>query len=200
MNEPSTSEKPQPPRSGRRRFVLPALIAAAAAGLLALLAFGISRQTDSSSLDARVAAGQMPAAPGATVRLPVLGSSSTRDLDDYRGKVMVLNVFASWCTGCQAEAPMMAREQHVLARHDATIVGVSYEDNASSTSSFDRQYGVRYPVLRDPSGNLARALGAFYVPETFILNRQGRIVALNRYQITGSWLRGHLASLLNTRA
>lgn len=200
MNEPSATEPAAPRRSGRRRLVLPALVAAAAVGLLALLAFGVSKQIDSSSLDAQVAAGRTPTVPDTAVALPMLGSSMTRDLDDYRGKIVVLNFFASWCTGCRAEAALMVKEQRVLARHDATIiVGVTYEDDTGATSSFDRQYGVRYPVLRNPNGNLARALGVFYVPETFILDRQGRIVAVNRYQITGSWLRGHLASLLHAR-
>src|SRR5437899_518688 len=112
-----------------RRFVLPGLIAAAALALLALLTFGVSHQTDTSSIDAQVAHGKYPAAPDSHVSLPVLGRGTKATLADFRGKIVVLNVFASWCEPCQAEAPLLAAEQRKLARHGATLLGVTYLDN-----------------------------------------------------------------------
>src|SRR5215831_3095621 len=105
-----------------QRFILPGMIAVAAVALLALLAFGVSYQSDNSSIDSQVARGSFPLAPSSNMSLPMLGSSASRTLADYRGKVVVLNVFASWCVTCTSEAPVLASEQHILARHNATML------------------------------------------------------------------------------
>src|SRR5262249_25470706 len=157
--------------------------------LLALLTFGVSHQADTSSIDAQVAKGQFPLAPSEHVSLPVLGSSASRTLADYRGKVVVLNVFASWCQPCAGEAPLLAREQHALAKSGGTMVGITYLDNSSASEQFAHRYHITYPVLRDVSGNFVRSFGATGVPETFVINRAGRIQALQRFPVTQQWLR-----------
>jgi cytochrome c biogenesis protein CcmG/thiol:disulfide interchange protein DsbE len=184
-----------------RRFILPALIAVAAVALLALLTFGVSKQNDTSSIDAQVAQGKFPRAPDARHALPVLGSSrETRSLADFRGKVVVLNVFASWCDPCAAEAPLLAREQRVLAKRGATLLGVTYQDASTSSEQFTRRYHITYPVLRDVSGNFVHAFGTTGVPETFVINRQGRIQALQRFPVTAKWLHQTLSPILAQRA
>src|ERR1039458_9566556 len=119
-----------------RRFLIPGIAVAAAVGLLALLTFGVANQTLTSSIDAQVAHGTYPPAPNAHLALPLLGSSQSKSLASFRGKVVVMNVFASWCDPCRAEAPVLAREQHILAKHDATIVGVTYLDNSTDSEHF----------------------------------------------------------------
>src|SRR6201996_9024054 len=116
-----------------RRLLLPGLVTAAAVALLALLTFGVSKQNDTSSIDSQVQHGKFPAAPNAHQPLPILGKSGTATLADFRGKVVVLNVFASWCDPCQAEAPILAKEQSMLAKHNATLVGVTYEDLSTAS-------------------------------------------------------------------
>jgi cytochrome c biogenesis protein CcmG/thiol:disulfide interchange protein DsbE len=183
-----------------RRFILPGLIAVAAVALLALLTFGVSKQNDTSSIDSQVAHGTFPPAPDARHALPVLGSSESKSLADFRGKVVVLNVFASWCPPCAAEAPLLAKEQRVLARRGATLLGVTYEDASTSSEQFARRYHITYPVLRDVSGNLVRSFGTTGVPETFVINRQGRIQALQRAPVTSAWLDKTLTPILAEKA
>ncbi|HLY48729.1 MAG TPA: redoxin domain-containing protein [Solirubrobacteraceae bacterium] len=179
-----------------RRFLIPGVIVAAAIGVLALLAFGVSHQGTNTSIDNALSRGVKPASPNAHMALPVLGSSRSESLADFRGKVVVLNVFASWCTPCQAEAPILAREQQMLAKHNGTIIGVTYKDDTDAAEAFVRQEHISYPVLRDVTGNFVQPWGVDGVPETFIINRAGRIVALRRYQLAGNWLEQTVAPLL----
>lgn len=183
-----------------RRLVLPGLIVAAAAALLALLAFGVAGQGRNTSIDAALARGVRPAVPSAQMALPVLGSDSTRRIADLRGKVVVLNVFASWCDPCKAEAPILERAQQELIRHDGTVVGVTYLDNSSDSEQFVRQQHITYPVVRDISDSFVRSFGTTGVPETFVIDRHGRIAAARRYQLTGNWLARTLGQVLRQRS
>jgi cytochrome c biogenesis protein CcmG, thiol:disulfide interchange protein DsbE len=183
-----------------RRFVLPGLIALAAVGLLALLTFGVSHQTSTSSIDAQVAKGQFPVAPESTMALPLIGSGTSRSLADFKGKVVVLNVFASWCEPCASEAPLLSHEQRALVHKGATLVGVTYLDNSGASQQFMRRYHITYPVLRDVSGNFVRSFGTTGVPETFVINRAGRIQALQRFPVTNQWLTRTLDPILAQRS
>lgn len=184
-----------------RRLLVPGLITCAAVALLLILALGVAGQTTNSSIDAQVAKGHYPLAPGLHDALPVLGAGGGRkSLADLHGKVVLLNVFASWCQPCVAEAPLLERAQHLLRRHNGTVLGVTYLDNSVDSEAFMRQHHLSYPVIRDVSGNFVRGFGTTGVPETFVINRNGRVQALRRFQLTRQWLNQTLPKILGTPA
>ena len=166
-----------------KRYLGPALAAAVAAAAVALLVFGLGSQGASRSLDNAVDQGRRPLAPDRT--LPILGAPGSRALADFRGRVVVLNFWASWCTPCAAEAPMLEQAQRRLAANGAgTVLGVAYKDLISDSLGFVRDQHLTYPSLRDSDGQLAGAYGTDALPETFVLDRQSRVVAISRGQIT----------------
>jgi cytochrome c biogenesis protein CcmG/thiol:disulfide interchange protein DsbE len=165
-----------------KRTIGPALTAVVGAALLALFVFGLASQGDNRALDNAVAKGRRPSAPDRT--LPMLGGSATHSLADFRGHVVVLNFWASWCDPCRSEAPLLERAQRALSTQGGTVLGVTYKDASPDSLSFVHHFGLTYPSLRDVEGKLADAFGTKALPESFVLDREGRVVAINRGQIT----------------
>jgi cytochrome c biogenesis protein CcmG, thiol:disulfide interchange protein DsbE len=166
-----------------RRRLLPTLASLAGVCLIGLLLYGVSAQSPNRTLDEQLARGQHPLAPDATRTLPALGAGGRRALASLKGKVVLLNFWASWCEPCQIEAPMLEHAQATLARHGATVLGVTYQDASPDSEGFVRRYRLTYPNVRDTTGEFARSYGTRQVPESFIINRRGRIVAIARGEI-----------------
>jgi thiol-disulfide isomerase/thioredoxin len=108
--------------------------------------------------------------------LPVLGQSGKRiSLSDYAGRPLIVNFFASWCTPCQQETPLLAR--FYRAEHGrVALVGLDENDVAGSALSFTRGHGVTYPVGWDPQVIAASAYGVDALPQTFFLDASHHIV------------------------
>ncbi|MGI8800581.1 MAG: TlpA family protein disulfide reductase [Solirubrobacteraceae bacterium] len=165
-----------------KRVLGPALAAAVAAAAVALLVFGLGTQGASRALDNAVDRGQRPLAPDRN--LPILGAPGQTSLAAYRGRVVVLNFWASWCEPCITEAPLLEQAQRRLAAHGTgTVLGVTYKDLIDKSLGFVRSQRLTYPSLRDGDGQLAGAYGTDALPETFVLDRRSRVVAINRGQI-----------------
>ncbi len=171
-----------------RRRVLPLLVTLAGVALVALLIYGVSTQAASRTLDEALQRGEHPLAPDATRMLPRLSSPGSSSLASLRGEVVVLNFWASWCEPCQFEAPLLERAQARLAAHGGTVLGVTYKDLSSESEAFVHQYHITYPSLRDKDGSFASSYGTDQLPESFVINRQGRIVAIHRGEIEEGFL------------
>jgi cytochrome c biogenesis protein CcmG/thiol:disulfide interchange protein DsbE len=176
-----------------RRRALPILASLAGACLVGLLVYGVSARSASRTLDEQVARSQRPAAPETTHSLPTLGRRGEASLASFRGKVVVLNFWASWCAPCAVESPLLEHVQGSLARHDATVLGVTYLDASPDSLSFVQRYHLTYPNLRDNTGSFAHAYGTDRLPETFIIDRAGRVVAISRGEIEQSFLNRAMA-------
>ena len=175
------------------RQLVPILVSLTAACLVGLLVYGVSAQSANRTLDDRVADHLRPRAPEAGTLLPLLGRAGESSLAAYKGRVVVLNFWASWCQPCQAEAPLLQRAQAQLLRAGATVLGVTYEDASPDSLSFMRQYHITYPNLRDGGGGFVRAYGTTALPESFIVDRDGHIVAISRGEIGEPFVREALA-------
>jgi cytochrome c biogenesis protein CcmG/thiol:disulfide interchange protein DsbE len=152
-----------------RRLLLVAGIALAAGALAAGVLLASPRASESSA-EAKPAEKRKPAPEfdgewlvGPPVRMT-----------DVRGKPALINVWASWCVPCREEAPELARfDREMRAR--ARLVGIDFQDAKGDALAFIREFGWRFPNVRDPHGTLASRYGVAGLPTTYVIDPQGRI-------------------------
>jgi cytochrome c biogenesis protein CcmG/thiol:disulfide interchange protein DsbE len=124
--------------------------------------------------------------------LKAVGTGETIDLAKYRGKPVVVNFWATWCHPCWDEHPTLTAVSQTYG-DNVQFLGVVFQDDESKITSFLRERGWAYPTLVDERGKTAIAYGVGGVPETFFLNRQGKIVAKYVGPITPDELRNDIA-------
>lgn len=148
-----------------------ALAGVVAAAFVAALAFGLTR--DPRELP-RVSVGRP--VPAFTLEDLTGRRVATRTM---RGKPMVVNFWASWCIECRKEHPLLMRA-HVAWGDRVQFVGVVYQDSRANIVEFLTEQGEQpsstYPNLLDPGGRTAIDFGVYGVPETFFVDRRGRVV------------------------
>ena len=171
-----------------RRRALPIVVSLLGACLVALLIYGVSARSTNRTLDEQVARGHHPPAPDASQELSLLGADGRASLASFRGHVVVLNFWASWCQPCQVEAPLLEHAQTELQRHGSTVLGVTYLDASPDSQSFVKRYRLTYPNLRDTNGTFAHSYGTDQLPESFVIDRYGHIVAISRGEIDRTFL------------
>lgn len=97
-------------------------------------------------------------------------------LDDYRGQVVVLNFFASWCPPCRDEARDLEQTWRKVQNQGVQFVGIAYKDTSSKVRAFLDEFQTTYPCALDLRSRTARAYGVTGVPETFVVDAEGRLV------------------------
>jgi cytochrome c biogenesis protein CcmG/thiol:disulfide interchange protein DsbE len=170
----------------------------AAALLVGLLAYGVVSKRTDTTLDDAVAHGQRPTAP--TAALPKLTGGGSGSLADYKGKVVVLNVWASWCTPCREEVPLLQKTHDAIASKGGVVLGVDTQDATTNAVQFLRDRDATFPSLRDRDRSYGREFGVTGYPETFLIDRSGRVAAVRRFPVTQAWLDQQLPKLLAERA
>ena len=158
--------------------------------LAALLVYGLVQRGEDRSIDAAVRAGERPPAPDR--KLPRLAGAGSASLADYRGQVVFLNFWASWCPPCREEVPLLKRFQRKLGDR-GTVLGVTYKDDPKASRDFADDFGINYPSLRDSKLELAPQYGTRALPETFVIDGRGRLVAVARGQVSQEFLDNALA-------
>jgi cytochrome c biogenesis protein CcmG, thiol:disulfide interchange protein DsbE len=169
------------------------------AGAVLLLAvmiglFARSLAQDRTTVYALVKDGQTPTAP--ELSLPRLVGSGTASLSSLRGRIVLVNFWASWCDACKTEAPLF---NQVLARYGAQgvrVLGVDTSDFAADGRGFARTYDQRYALVHD-SGGVTRRWGiGTGLPVTYVVDRRGKVVHLFDGVVTGNALASVLRPLL----
>jgi len=176
------------------------VVVIATIALVSLLAYGLASGNGETTLDDAVARGERPAAPA--LDLPPLGGAPAgKSLADYRGKVVVLNIWASWCTPCREESPLLERWHRRITPRGGLVLGVDVQDIDSDARRFIRDYKLSYPHVRDKEGDDVRAdYGVVGYPETFVIDRQGRVAALQRGPVDDAFMRQAVEPLLSEGA
>jgi DsbE subfamily thiol:disulfide oxidoreductase len=157
-----------------------------------LLVYGVASQ-DSRSTGGALGTGKP--APEADEALPRLGGTSTRSISDYRGKVVLVNFWASWCKPCTAELPLLEKAQTALERHGATVLGINSRDNTEDAMKWVEDKHLTYPSLHDGSGDYADGWGVHQIPETYLLDENGNVIALLKGPLNQQWIDAHVLPL-----
>jgi cytochrome c biogenesis protein CcmG/thiol:disulfide interchange protein DsbE len=180
----------------RPRVYWPVTILAAL--LVGLLAYGLTTTGTDTTLDSAMAKGERVDPP--TERsLPVLGGGGSRSLADYKGKVVLVNVWASWCTPCRDELPLIEQAHKTLAARGGTVLGIDVKENSGAALKAAQKFGLSYPNLRDRDGDFVREWGQTGYPETYVIDRHGKVAAVRRLPVTQQWLDKTLPPLLDER-
>jgi cytochrome c biogenesis protein CcmG/thiol:disulfide interchange protein DsbE len=109
---------------------------------------------------------------------------------------VLLNFWASWCPPCIDELPLLERTQRGLREAGGIVLGVNYKDIPEDAVGLMRRSGLTYPSLRDGDGDYARRFATVGFPETFVIDRRGRIAAARRGPVSRRWLEQTLARVL----
>jgi cytochrome c biogenesis protein CcmG/thiol:disulfide interchange protein DsbE len=173
---------------------LPIAVGLTVIALVALLVYGVNSSGPSRTLDSQLAQGRKPAAP--RLELTSLSSGRPTSLAAYRGKVVLLNIWASWCTPCRTESPLLERWHKLMQPLGGTVLGVDTLDIKSDALGFIAKNNLTYPQLNDRDGTSIKKLGTAQYPESFVVDKQGRITALQRGPVDDAWLRAHVLPLL----
>lgn len=191
--DPDLSVKPDCPAEKRRRRWpwLVALVVFTVA-VVVVLASGFGR--DPSVVDTVLMDQPAPPLSGTTLE------GDEFDLAEYAQQVVVVNVWASWCVPCRREHPVLLDAARVLEPYGVQFVGINTQDTVEDARAFLDELGaLPYPSVLDPDGRWAVEWGTFGVPETFVIDAEGRIRAKRIGELSEGWIVEAVEPLLETQ-
>lgn len=199
-NTPETPPEEEPQRDGRRGWgsTLAAILVLAGI-VLATIGVVEYRTRGASAISgdtvaARLLKAQANEGEAPAIDLPAVEGPPV-SLDAFRGYVVVVNFWASWCGPCRQEAPGLRRVSEDYVRRGVRFLGVDERDDRPAASGFLREFGITYPSAFDPAGSLADDYQLDGLPSTFVIDPAGQI----RYRFFGyldeATLRGALDRL-----
>ncbi len=157
--------------------------------LLLLLAYGF--WTDPRNVPSPLI--EKPAPPFALT----LFDGEHLSLDGLRGKVVVVNFWASWCfPACYEEAPVLEGTWRVYKDRDVVVVGVNVQDTEKAAHEFMDRFKFTFPNGPDPRGKISIDYGVYGIPETFVLDKEGRIAYKHIGAVTADGLTAQIEGLL----
>jgi cytochrome c biogenesis protein CcmG/thiol:disulfide interchange protein DsbE len=129
--------------------------------------------------------------------LPRIDASGSLPLSSLRGRVVVLNFWASWCGPCRLEHPDLEAAWQRYREHGVVIIGVGYQDRQADALDFRRELGGDWPLVDDPGSRIALAYGVTGVPETFFIGPDGRITGKSYGPVTYETLTDEISKALH---
>ncbi len=151
-----------------------------AVALVSLLVVGLLKGDPEQLIDQRITRGEAPPAPD--FALPVLASGgtigeegTTVSLSSLKGKPVILNFWASWCEPCEEEAPILQRLWERYRLEGVVVLGVNTQDGSDDARGFIRRFGLTFPSVRDGTDGTQRKFETNQLPETFVIDAQGRL-------------------------
>ena len=175
-------------RMALRRIGLLAAVVAAVLAVVAVLATGLGR--DPSAPTSPLVGRAAPAFTLAQLNGPPFA------LANVRGQVVVINFWASWCAECHTEQAALNATWQQFRDAGVVVLGVNFQDTSSEARDYVRTAGVSYPVVEDADSRAALAYGLRGIPETFIVDRSGRVADRIIGPVDAARLASRITSLL----
>jgi len=181
-----------------RRVLAPVPLAAICVvlALLALLAYGLAQTEPDRGVEDALESGDPQQASDFT--LPTLDGGAEQTLSDYRGQVVVLNFWASWCPPCRDESPLLEDWQRRIAGRGGVVLGIDVQDLTGDAQDFIDEFKLSYPMLKDRDGEVMSDYGVAQLPETFVIDRDGSITAVRRGAVDEEFMEAEVAPLLRS--
>jgi cytochrome c biogenesis protein CcmG, thiol:disulfide interchange protein DsbE len=129
--------------------------------------------------------------------LPVLGGAGQSSIADYRGRWVLVNLWASWCDPCREEAPELERFWRRFRERDVTVLGIDVQDNSEDALAFLREHRLTYPQLRSVGDERGDAFGSTGVPENFLVDPRGRLALIWRGPVDGRFLQERIVPIVD---